>query len=120
MNLFGKRDRSEEKKRVMNTYWMRQMEPLCKLERAGYFRIELEEHRIFMDDRLARLFIANKEDWENFLYRLSVYAGFREALNGVKPNGTYWNFHYYILSTGRIVSAFGLYEQGKSTLSASV
>ena len=120
MGLLRKIDRNKGHKSTLDSFWLRQIESICRLEKAGFIRIEYDEKRVFIDDRIAALFITNRSHWENFLFRLSVYASFRRAFDGVKTEGLYWNFHYYILSVGRIVSAFGLYVNGKSTLSASV
>ena len=120
MGFFRKTDLNNENKSTLDSFWFRQIESICRLEKAGFLRIEYDEKRVFVDDRIASLFISNRDHWKNFLFRLSVYATFRRAFDGVKPDGLCWNFHYYILSVGRIVSAFGLYENGKSTLSASV
>lgn len=120
MGLLHKNGRNKELNTKMDSFWMRQIESICLLEKAGFLRVEYDDKRVFIDDRVACLFLPNKAHWENFLFRLSVYASFCMALKGIKQDKPYWNFHYYILSVGRIVSAFGLYENGKSTLSASV
>ena len=105
--------------REVNSYWLRQMEVLCKLDKDGLFRVDYDKSQVFMDDRLACQFIADNKKWENFLFRISVYIFFNRALKGVKQDATSTDFDYYILSKGGIVSAFGLYKHGKSVLSAS-